>query len=191
MRKLTIIILSFSFFILISVFKVEAQEKTATKKTFSYGGVATCKACHLTKKSGAQFKIWKAGPHAKTYETLGTAEAKEVGKKLGVEDPQKSEKCLECHVTAYGMDANLKGPKLTLEEGISCEVCHGPGSAYKGRKVMKDIYEGKVEGAKYGLIKPTEEECVQCHNKKSPSFKAFKFDEMVAKIAHPKPKETK
>jgi hypothetical protein len=180
-----------SFLVLVLAFTVGAQEKAEKKATFTYGGVATCKACHLTKKSGAQYKIWAKGPHAKAYETLGTAKAKEVGKKSGVEDPQKSEKCLTCHVTAYGVDAKLRGAKLTLEEGVSCEVCHGPGSAYKSRKLMKAIYEGKQDGAKYGLIKPTEETCVKCHNKESPTFTEFKFDEMVAKIAHPVPKESK
>lgn len=191
MRKIAVILLSMSFLALILAFKVGAQEKADEKATFSYGGVATCKACHLTKKSGAQYKIWANSLHAKAYEALGTAKAKEVGKKSGVEEPQKSEKCLKCHVTAFGVDAKLKGPKLKLEEGVSCEVCHGPGSAYKGRKLMKAIYEGKEDGAKYGLIKPTEDVCVKCHNEESPTFKEFKFDEMVAKIAHPVPKESK
>ncbi len=183
--------LLFSFLVILSV-GLTFQNSTAQQKTdaadFQYGGVITCKPCHLTPKSGAQFKIWSTSAHAKAYETLKTPAAKEAGKKLGIDDPATSDKCLKCHVTAHGVDAKLKGPKLTLEEGVSCEACHGPGSAYKGQKLMKDIYDGKVDGAKYGLIEPTEEVCVKCHNKESPTFKGFNYKEMAAKIAHPVPK---
>ncbi len=164
-----------------------AQEKVAAG-VFQYGGVVTCKPCHLTPKSGAQFKKWSEEKHSKAYETLKTPAALEAGKKMGIADPSTSDKCLKCHVTGHGVDAKMKGAKLTLEEGVSCEACHGPGSAYKGQKLMKDIYDGKVDGAQYGLIKPTEEFCVKCHNKESPTFKGFNFKEAAAKIAHPVPK---
>lgn len=90
---------------------------------------------------------------------------------------------------AYEVDAKPKGPKHKMEDGVGCESCHGPGSAYKSRKIMKAISEGTEDGAKYGLVTPTEETCVECHNKKSPTYKDFKFEEMAAKIAHPVPKK--
>ncbi|MFQ5752663.1 MAG: multiheme c-type cytochrome [bacterium] len=93
-------------------------------------------------------------------------------------------------MTAHGVDAKLKGPKFKVEDGVGCESCHGPGSAYKGRKVMQDLYAGKLDKAKYGLVLPTEKTCVQCHNEESPAYKEFKFKEMVAKIAHSVPKKT-
>lgn len=181
----------FIVFVVFSSVNINAQEKKDNKSIFKYGGVATCRACHFTKKSGAQYKIWQADRHAKAYETLKTEKALEAAKKLGIKDPSKSEKCLKCHVTAFGVAANLKGPKLKTENGVGCESCHGPGSAYKGRKIMKDIYEGKVDGKKYGLVMPTEETCVKCHNKENPFHKEFKFAEMAAKIAHPVPEKKK
>lgn len=189
MSKSIKFLIAFALLILFAFSEVEGQEKKDNKSAFKYGGVATCKACHLTKKSGAQFKIWRKGPHAQAYETLKTPKAQELAKKAGIEEPLKSEQCLKCHVTAYGVDAQLKGPKLTMEEGVACESCHGPGSAYRKKKIMVDIYEGKVDGTKYGLVSPTEEVCVRCHNKESPSYKEFKYKERVAKIAHPVPKE--
>lgn len=160
------------------------------KKEFEYTGVKACKPCHFTSKSGAQYKIWEDGPHAKAYATLGTPEAKKIAKEKGIEDPQKADACLKCHVTAFGVPDKLKSKRLTMEEGVGCEACHGPGSEYKGRKVMIDLYEGKLKAADYGLIKPvTEEVCVSCHNDENPTFKEFDFEEMAAKIAHPVPKE--
>ena len=38
-----------------------------------------------------------------------------------------------------------------------------------------------------GLILPTEEVCKTCHNEESPTFEAFNFAEMSAKIAHDDP----
>lgn len=189
MKKVYSYFLTLLTVMILSPVLIFGQKKTA--KTFTYGGVATCKACHLSKKSGAQYKIWSESPHAKAYEALKSEEAKAVGKKAGVEEPSTSEKCLKCHTTAFAVDEKLKGPKLTVEEGISCEACHGPGSAYKSMSVMRDIYAGKVDGAQYGLVMPTEEVCVKCHNKESPTFKGFNFKEYAAKIAHPVPKEDK
>jgi hypothetical protein len=180
----------FSFVLILSMGLIvqnsPAQEKAAAD--FQYGGVVTCKPCHLTPKSGAQFKIWSAEKHSKAFETLKTPAAKEVGKKMGIEDPSTSDKCLKCHVTGHGVDAKLKGAKLTMEEGVSCEACHGPGSAYKGQKVMKDIFDGKVDGAKHGLVEQSEALCTKCHNKESPTYKPFDYKAAVAKIAHPVPK---
>ncbi|MFQ5602416.1 MAG: cytochrome c family protein [bacterium] len=180
-------------FALLMVFLVStnlfAQDKGAEKAAYTYGGVKTCKACHLAAKSGAQFKLWQKTRHANAYETLKTPKAKEAAKKAGVEDPSTSEKCVKCHVTGYSADAELKGKKYTLEEGVSCEACHGAGSGYKSRKIMKGIYAGTMKGEDYGLITPDEKVCKTCHNEESPFYKEFKFEEMAAKIAHPVPKK--
>ncbi|MCG8606457.1 cytochrome c family protein [bacterium] len=166
---------------------IRAQKK-GPHSTFRYGGVATCKPCHFVKRSGAQFKIWQAGPHARAYETLKTEKALQWAKERGIDDPQKSEKCVKCHVTAYAVVDSLKGPKLKLEEGVSCEACHGPGSEYKKLKLMRDIYAGTVQGSQHGLVEPNEELCITCHNEESPAFAGFNYEEMVAKISHPVPK---
>lgn len=163
----------------------------AQEKVFKYEGAASCKMCHMTPKSGAAYKIWQASKHAKAYATLASEEAKAIGKKLGIADPQKSEKCLSCHVTAAGVDAKLLGPKYSIEEGVGCESCHGPGSEYKSKKVMDGLFAKTIEPASVGLILPTEENCKKCHNDKSPTFKGFDFEKMKAQIAHPVPKGEK
>jgi hypothetical protein len=38
-----------------------------------------------------------------------------------------------------------------------------------------------------GLILPTKEVCVSCHNSESPTFKSFDYEASLAKIAHPNP----
>lgn len=137
---------------------------------YEYIGAKKCKICHNKPEKGEQYKKWAEGPHAKAMEVLSETEAK---------DP----KCLKCHSTAAAADQDLLTEYITVEEGVSCESCHGPGSVYKKIKIMKS----REESVANGLVIPTEEVCVKCHNEESPNFKGFNFDEYFAKIAHSHP----
>lgn len=184
MKKISIVMLVIFLVSVVSIGFAQAPK-------FKYVGVAKCKMCHKGEKNGNIFEIWQKNSHAKAYATLATDESKAIAQKAGIKgDPQQAKECLVCHVTGYEAAADLKDPSLTMEEGVSCEACHGPGSAYKGLKVMKDITAGKVKGADFGLIEPNKELCVTCHNTKSPTYKEFKFDEAVKQIAHPLPAKT-
>ena len=77
-------------------------------------------------------------------------EALAIGKEKGIADPQTSDACLKCHVTAFGIDAKFKGAKFANEEGISCEACHGAGGLYQKMTTMKELTAGKIEPASVG-----------------------------------------
>ena len=109
--------------------------------------------CKLCHK--IEYTSWAATKHAKAFDSLKP------------EDRAKKE-CVECHVT---------GGKTEMP-GVQCEACHGPGSQYKTISIMKD----KQKAIAAGLVIPTEKNCVQCHNKKSPNFKGFNFVEMAPKV---------
>lgn len=141
----------------------------ATAEDFKYIGAAKCKMCHNKADKGEQYNKWANSPHAKAMASLKGDEAK---------DP----KCLKCHSTAAAADQALVAT-ITVAEGVSCESCHGPGSAYKVATVMKDQ---KASMAK-GLILPDEKVCKKCHNEQSPNYKGFNYKEYVAKIAHDDP----
>ena len=141
----------------------------ALAQDFKYIGAAKCKMCHNKPDKGEQYNKWAAGPHAKAMEALKGDEAK---------DP----KCLKCHSTAASVDKGLLAG-IKVEEGVSCESCHGPGSVYKSASLMKD----RAKAMEKGLIIPDEKVCKQCHNEESPTFKGFNFKEYVAKIAHDDP----
>ncbi|MFC1557439.1 multiheme c-type cytochrome, partial [candidate division KSB1 bacterium] len=142
----------------------------------------------------AQFTVWQEGPHAKAFEMLGTPAAKEAAEKAGVGDPQKAGECLQCHTTAYGVDASMLATGFEpAKEGIGCETCHGPGSLYRKASVMNaKKYQEDPEGTlaqwkELGLIEPDGNLCITCHNEKNPFHKPFNFEEFSAKIAHPNP----
>lgn len=137
---------------------------------YEYIGAAKCKMCHNKAEKGEQYNKWKAGPHAKAMASLNDTEAKD-------------SKCLKCHSTAKSVDEDLLTDFITVKEGVSCESCHGPGSVYKSMVIMKS----REKSLANGLILPTKEVCIQCHNEESPTFKGFDYDEYVAKITHPNP----
>lgn len=147
------------------------------EKKFEYIGSKKCKVCHQSEKSGNQWGKWLESSHSKAFQTLASEESKKIAKGMGINDPQKSDKCLSCH---NGWDN---------EEGVGCEDCHGPGSEYKSMNVMKGIFEGNLKPEDYGLIRSNEELCKKCHNEESPTYKEFKFEEFLKKIEHPVPKK--
>jgi len=140
----------------------------------------------MKKSIGEQYQIWKRVKHATAFATLATREAKEIAKTQGIEDPQKSDKCLRCHVTAHGAKPEELARTFKPSEGIGCEACHGPGGDY----YVEEIHgKGWDEGMKAGLLLPDEETCARCHNKESPTYKAFDFEKAKKTIDHPRPEK--
>ena len=184
--KKTLIVALVGVFLALSFMAVSAQEAA---KAYTYMSIKNCKMCHSKDATGNQFALWEKSTHATAYASLASPESKAKAKELGIDDPQKSEKCLSCHATAFAVMKDLANQKITLEEGVSCESCHGPGSGYAPMKVMKDVYAGTVKPESVGLLNPDEKLCVTCHKAEgNPFHKEFKYAEYVKKIAHPIPK---
>ncbi len=165
-----------------------AKADTVEKKEHAYVGINRCKMCHNMKTWGKIYDKWAATKHATAYTTLANKQSLAIAKDMKIKDPQKSEKCLVCHVTGYQASAKLKGEKYSMEEGVTCEACHGPAGDYLKSHIKKD---NKKQAMADGLILPTEELskelCVTCHNKKSPTYKEFKYKEAVKLVEHHKP----
>jgi hypothetical protein len=151
-------------------------------QTNKYIGADKCKACHNKPATGEQYNKWLKDPHSKALKTLSNQASLDYAKKNGIANPAKEAKCLACHSTYEKAGAALRAGILP-EEGVSCESCHGAGSAYKSPIIMKN----QKQAIASGLILPTKEVCIKCHNKDNPFFKEFNFDTYAAKIAHPNP----
>lgn len=164
------------------------QDSKPAESVRQYIGVDKCKLCHIKKTTGEAYMTWKKTKHAKAYETLASPEAKAVAEKLKIEDPQKSEKCLKCHSTAYGSKTEEFASTFKKSEGVGCEACHGPGSEYH----KEDVHaKSRDLGKKAGLLIPDEKTCLKCHNKDSPSYKEFDFQKFYKEIAHKNPEKEK
>ncbi len=158
---------------------LEAEYKHA------FTGASKCRVCHMSKKKGSQYGVWKESKHANAYLTLTAPEAKAVAGKAGQggKPPQETPACLKCHVTAWDAPAELLGSRYSREEGVTCESCHGPGKDYSPIKIMRD----QALAVENGLIIPKKEDCLKCHNKESPTYKPFDFDTFWAEIVHDNP----
>jgi hypothetical protein len=154
---------------------------------FEYIGVKKCKICHKKPETGDQFGLWEKSAHAKAYASLASAEAKAEAAKLGIDNPQTAPECLKCHVTAFTVMADTTA-KITLEEGVSCESCHGAGSGYQKKATMEGITAGEIDPASVGLVIPDAKTCTVCHTPEgNPFYKEFDFAKASQLIAHPIP----
>ncbi len=151
-------------------------------QNFKYIGASKCKMCHMKPAKGDQYNVWLKGLHAGAMKTLANEESKKIAAELGIADPTTDPACIKCHATVGSVDAKLVA-SAKMDEGVSCESCHGPGSMYKGASIMKN----RELAMQKGLVIPTEEVCKTCHNEESPTYKPFNYAEKAALIAHPNP----
>lgn len=148
---------------------------------FTYVGVSKCQTCHKSEKRGKQFTIWEGSKHPQSFTALSSPEAPAKAQESGVENPAESEKCLKCHAPLFEKAAEFK------EEGVTCEVCHGPGSAYKKLKIMKSREESVANGlVVYESADAIKFQCLTCHE--NAHGKSFDFEASWEKIKHPVPK---
>lgn len=173
----------------------------AQAKTNRYIGAQKCKSCHADKASGDQFAAWQGMKHSHAWERLASEEAKQVGKAKGIDDPQKADACLKCHVTAFGVPKEQLDKSFDMKAGVQCETCHGPGEQHMKARVAAAGDEEDEEGfgdekaaPKYAklpageiIVSPPMSTCLACHNEESPSFRPFCFHRANAEVRHLNP----
>ncbi len=162
---------------------------TVVEGPFKYVGVGVCKKCHV-KTTGAfpkgAYLVWQNHVHSAAFRSLSLPYTQVVAKRLRqVEDPAHDWRCLKCHVTAYGVDASQRAASYRDADGVGCEVCHGPGSAYA------EINHGPSNPNRYKLgfykltnLRERETLCVSCHNPASPTYKPFNILAFSRDIQH-------
>lgn len=150
------------------------------KATFTYVGSKKCKMCHL-----AVYKSWAKTKMGQAFNTLKPGNAKESKQKFKIDvnkDFTKDEKCIKCHTVGYGKPGGYAIPdpknkksvrKAKKLQGVGCEDCHGPGSAYV--KLHKEIMQSKrkytdKEMYAAGMKKIDKSTCLTCHNSESPTI---------------------
>jgi hypothetical protein len=151
-----------------------------SSQTFTYVGAAKCAICHKTETQGKQYPIWQGTKHSQSFAALSSPQAAEYAKQENAPNPTESPACLKCHAPLYEKAAELK------TEGVTCEVCHGPGSEYKKLNIMKDQALAKQNGLiVYDNPEAIQKQCLTCHA--NAHGKSFDFATAVEKIKHNKP----
>ncbi|MDT8445377.1 MAG: cytochrome c family protein [bacterium] len=165
-----------------------------------YIGVDRCATCHSEAPKPVT-SFWSQGPHAKAYKTLLGEPARALAAKLGLKHPEQQPGCLACHTTAAGVPQSQKSSSFKLEDGVSCEACHGPGQRYARFEVMsraamlrlRKPEKANQYGQKFGLVMPDQKFCATCHGPSrtiagakylSPTYKGYEPQAAWEKIRH-------
>ena len=164
-----------------------------------YLGQAKCKNCHRAEEAGDQHGVWSDTAHAKAFEVLGTPAGLAAGKSVGVDEPQKSERCLKCHTTAHGVEKDRLARRFNAEDGVQCESCHGAGSLHLSNQMALATKRSKEERAKNPeflpldsdeiIVRPTKDTCYGCHNAECPTFERFCYYEAIQEVRHLDPRK--
>jgi hypothetical protein len=147
-------------------------EPTGQEKTrYVYVGAEACASkCHNNEELGHQLDKWKGSRHSSSWESLKTRKAHTYAKEAGISvKPWESLVCLQCHVTAAGLDTISLAKTYKMEDGVTCEACH------KGEFIPKTFL-------------PKEADCLKCHNDSVHKVSAFDFNQRCLAISHPRPK---
>ena len=141
-----------------------------------FTGPGSCAAsnCHggvqpkaIVRIAQNEYSIWFAqDKHARAYTVLSNPTSVRMGKILGLEQPpNKSEKCLACH-TLNAKSEQRAQTFQNLEDGVSCESCHGPAVGWLGPHTVNNwTHEQSLKLGMYDtrdLAKRTER-CLTCH----------------------------
>jgi hypothetical protein len=149
-----------------------------------YVGSRRCGECHTGDDLGGQYVSWMRSAHGLAYWQLASDWAAFLASRRqeysDIQEPEKEWRCLKCHVTgAQDLDSGFAAT-FRQEEGVGCESCHGPGSAYVDPEVMADRDLFLQNGGRI----PGEATCRRCHE-----GDRFQYDERLPRIAHPRPEK--
>jgi Cytochrome c554 and c-prime len=161
--------------ILVLAIPAGAQSAKSTGEPQKYIGPGSCAAtsCHGSVKPVADSRILQTeyttwilqDKHSRAYLALTGEVGERMARilKLGAK-AENSPKCLACH--ALYTAPEQRGRAFEISEGVSCENCHGPASAWLGPHTTRDWpHEKSVAAGMFdtrNVIHRTEK-CLQCH----------------------------
>jgi len=167
-----ILLLSLSpIVILPNILAADPQGTPAAK----FVGVGSCSAsnCHGSVKplKGSEvlqneYYTWlKHDKHARAYQSLVNKEGQRMANLLGIADASKEPLCLECHAT-YDRHTQSHGERYQIEDGVSCESCHGAAERWLSAHTAADATHNtnlKNGLAHIAALPERARVCLSCH----------------------------
>ncbi len=155
-----------------------APEPAADAGRFAVGeyvGPATCATanCHGRGDAGEEtdvlqneYTTWvERDPHFRAHEVLFDERARIIARNLGTATPPTEDvHCLSCH--ALPVPRRLAGGRMTIEDGVSCEACHGPAGGWVDQHAQLEwSYADSVAAGMIDLRNPATRArvCHECH----------------------------
>lgn len=153
----------------------DTSAATDTPEPIKYIGPGSCAAtsCHGSVKPVAgsrilqnEYSTWiLQDKHSRAYQALTGDVGERMVRILKLGDKaEESQKCLACH--ALSVASEQRGRPFEIAEGVSCENCHGPASAWLGPHTTRDwpheksVAQGMTDTR--NVIHRTEK-CLECH----------------------------
>ncbi len=150
---------------------VRAAEPSEPSK---YTGPGSCSSpsCHggvqerdQTSVLQNEYSTWVVrDKHAQAFANLTNPVGVRIARIMGLPSPDTAPRCLACHALDVPVDQRARTFDLT--DGVGCENCHGPASAWLGPHTTRGWkYEKSLELGLYDtrdLVKRSEK-CLSCH----------------------------
>jgi Cytochrome c554 and c-prime len=152
-----------------------ASSATDPPEPIKYIGPGSCAAtsCHGSVKPFAgsrilqnEYSTWiLQDKHSRAYQALTGDVGERMAHILKLNaKAEESPKCLACH--ALYTTPEQRGRSFEISEGVSCEVCHGPASAWLGPHTTREWSHEK--SVALGMVDtrnliPRARKCLQCH----------------------------
>src|ERR1700680_3487414 len=102
--------------------------------------------------------------HAHAFINLTNPVGTRIAKIMGLGRPDQAPRCLACHALDVPVDQRARTFDLT--DGVGCENCHGPASAWLGPHTTRDwTYDKSLELGMYNTrdLGKRSEKCLSCH----------------------------
>ena len=151
------------------------QQPTGTSQPGRYVGVASCvnSGCHgstqplnATHVLQNEYYTWlNNDSHARAYNILFSDRSARIARNMRLKKRAYEENvCLDCHTTNIPV-GQVEG-KVDKEDGVQCEVCHGPASGWRAEHAMEgwthqqSVARGMIDLAAVPIRAHT---CDRCH----------------------------
>ena len=148
-----------------------------------YLGSKTCLGCHSTTTEATpytyargfikfnEYPTWATeDKHTRAYQNLLGPRARGMEKILGQSATGKGAGCLGCHSASPSEEKDLStGGLFNVQEGVSCENCHGPSSVWSGPHSQQEFFKldfaGRAKIGMFDMRKPEHQarNCLSCH----------------------------
>ena len=151
-----------------------SQEQTGEVGKFSGPGSCAASNCHgavqaksVVRIAQNEYSIWAGqDKHTRAYTVLSNPISVRIGKALGLEQaPNKSDRCLNCHALNPKPEQRAQTFQ-TMDDGVSCESCHGPAVGWLGQHTVKNwTHQQSLKAGMYDtrdMVKQSEI-CLSCH----------------------------
>lgn len=188
-------LLPFGLLVLALLPRVSLAVSEPRLRAHDFTGVQSCQTsgCHGGGVGKNQTIIWeKKDAHAKGHAILSVGRSKNIASAMGIPEASRDARCTVCHSPLESVPPERIAPGVNVEQGVSCEACHGPAEPWLRFHTRKDITRDQRLAAGMREMKDfynRANTCVACHLYIEPELAKAGHPEMFFELALQQKKE--